>query len=63
MPKEYLSVKQAAEFSGLSKHFIYKKCCMRALPMLKVGSRNLIPTKEFQAWLETFRVNKKGGKK
>ena len=62
MLKEYLSIREAAEYSGLSKHYLYKLSAKRALPMLKVGSRNLIPTKCFQAYLEKFRVGNKGVK-
>ena len=48
MNKKYLTIKEAAEYSGLSKWTLYRLSCRREIPMLKIGSRVLIPKDEFE---------------
>ncbi len=57
--KKYLTIKQAAEYSGLSIHTLYRLSSRRELPMLKFGSRILIPLDEFDKWLQKYRVTEK----
>jgi len=58
MDKKYLSIKEAAEFSGLSKWYLYKLSASGELPILKAGSRSLVPKKDFVEYLESKRRTK-----
>lgn len=55
MHKKCLSIKEAAEFSGLSKWYLYKLSACGELPVLKVGTRVLVPIKDFVEYLESKR--------
>jgi excisionase family DNA binding protein len=58
MKKQYMSIKEASEFSGLSKWTLYQYSARAKLKVLKVGTRTLVPIKDFQEWLESHeRVN------
>ena len=58
MNKHYMSIKEASEFSGLSKWTLYQYSARGKLKVLKVGTRTLVPVKEFTEWLESHkRVN------
>lgn len=60
MKKQYMSIKEAAEFSGLSKWTLYQYSSRGKLKVLKVGTRTLVPVKDFTEWLESHgRVNNK----
>lgn len=50
------SIKEAAQASGLSTSKLYKLSAQRAMPIRKIGSRVLIPRREFEAWLKSFEV-------
>ncbi|MGE5446038.1 MAG: excisionase family DNA-binding protein, partial [Ignavibacteriales bacterium] len=50
--KRYISISEASLCSGLSKWTLYKKSARRELPMLKVGTRVLLPKEDFERWLE-----------
>ena len=50
------SIQEAAQASGLSVSKLYKLSCERKIPIQKIGSRVLIPRREFEDWLKTFRV-------
>jgi len=63
MKKTYFSVKEAAEFSGLSKWYLYKLTALRAIPICKIGSRCLIPVEDFKNWIDKNRIDSKGGEK
>ncbi len=56
MEKRNLNIKEASEYSGLSISYLYKRSAKRDLPILKCGSRVLIPKRDFEAWLEKHRV-------
>ena len=56
--KKNLSIDEAAKIYGLTKSWLYKKSMERSIPLLKVGSRVLIPVADFEMWLETCRVDK-----
>ena len=53
MKKDYMSINEASEFSGLSKWTIYKYSAQGKLKVLKVGTRTLVPVKDFTEWLES----------
>ena len=57
MTKKYMSVAEAVAYSGLSIHYLYKLTATKSLPMLKVGSRCLLPISDFDKWLEKHRIN------
>jgi len=61
MNKQYMSIKEASEFSGLSKWTLYQYSSRgKKFKVLKVGSRTLVPVKDFTEWLESHqRVNNK----
>ena len=60
MSKHYMSIKEASEFSGLSKWTLYQYSSRGKLKVLKVGTRTLVPVKGFTEWLESHeRVNNK----
>ncbi len=50
------SIPEAAAVSGLSISKLYKLSAKRELPIIKIGSRVLIPRREFEAFLRTFKV-------
>jgi excisionase family DNA binding protein len=51
------SIREAAKASGLSVSLLYKLSAKRAIPLEKIGSRCLIPRREFQLWLSSHRVS------
>jgi len=53
MQKQYMSIKEASEFSGLSKWTLYAYSARGKLKVLKVGTRTLVPVKSFTEWLES----------
>ncbi len=55
MDKFYLSIREASEYSGLSKWTLYAYSARGKLPVLKVGTRTLVPLKQFTEWLESHR--------
>ncbi|MCB1179221.1 MAG: excisionase family DNA-binding protein [Leptospiraceae bacterium] len=55
MEKKYMTISEAAEYSGLSKWTLYRRSSRREIPMLKYGSKVLIPKEDFKNWLENFR--------
>lgn len=60
MKKDYMSINEASEFSGLSKWTIYKYSAQGKLKVLKIGRRTILPVKDFTEWLESHvRVNTK----
>ena len=61
--KKYLSITETSEYFGLSKWTLYRLSARREIPMLKYGSKILIPIDDFENWLEKFRckLNNKGG--
>ncbi len=63
MDKKYLTITEASAFSGLSKWTLYRHSARREIPMLKFGSRVLIPKDDFENWLEKCRckLNTRGG--
>jgi len=60
--KEFLTIMEAARFSGLSESLLYKLSAQRVLPMLKIGAKVILPKTEFEQWLRSHRVGN-GGKK
>lgn len=57
MEKKHLNIQEASIYSGLSTSYLYKKSAQRDLPMLKCGSKVLIPKLEFDKWLDSKRVD------
>lgn len=56
-----LSIREAAKVYGLTESWLYKKSMERSIPLIKAGSRCLIPVKEFEAWLNSNRVDGRKG--
>ena len=61
--KKNLSIDEAAKVYGLTKSWLYKKSMERSIPILKVGSRVLIPVADFEEWLASCRADKGGGQR
>lgn len=55
MERFTMSIKEAAEYSGLSKWTLYKLSAKGVLPVVKVGTRSLVLIKEFRDLLEKHR--------
>ena len=58
--KKNLSIDEAAKIYGLTKSWLYKKSMERSIPLLKIGSRVLIPVEDFEKYLDAHRVDKEG---
>jgi len=58
--KKNLSIDEAAKVYGLTKSWLYKKSMSRSIPLLKIGSRVLIPVEDFEKYLDAHRVDKEG---
>ena len=62
MGKKYMSISEASVYFGLSESTLYHLSAKREMPMLKYGSKVLIPMDEFDEWLQKYRCKsiKKG---
>ena len=54
MNKQYLNIKEAIEFSGLSRTSIYNALRKGELAARKAGRRTLIPASELQRFLDNL---------
>ena len=58
MEQKYLTISQAAKVYNISTSTLYKLSARREMPLLKLGSKKvLIPVSEFEAWLQSHRVD------
>lgn len=55
MSKKYMTILEASEYCGLSKWTLYRHTSRRDIPMLKYGSKVLIPMDEFDEWLHKYK--------
>jgi excisionase family DNA binding protein len=53
---EYLSLSEAAEFTHLSKSFLYRNTSQKTIPFRKIGKKILFDRAELQAWIDAQRV-------
>lgn len=53
-PRFILNVRQAVDYSGLSRSFLYKLFATGELPRLKAGKRVLIRKGDMDAYLESI---------
>ncbi len=62
MEKKYMTISEAAKYSGLSKWTLYRLSSRREIPIFKIGSRVLFKIDEFDKWIQKFkcRLNTKG---
>ena len=51
MERQFLSIREAAEYSSLSPRFLYKKCQDRELRFYKVGRRIVIKRKDLEEFI------------
>ena len=51
MERQFLSIREAAEYSSLSPRFLYKKCQDRKLRFYKVGKRIVIERKDLEEFI------------
>lgn len=52
MATEFLSIKQAAELTGISVSTLYKLVCSRRIPVYKPTGKLLFLKEELIAWVE-----------
>lgn len=52
MEKEFLSIKKAAELTGISVSTLYKLVCCRRIPVYKPTGKLLFLKEELIAWVE-----------
>lgn len=57
MVKEYLNIKEAAEFTGLSVSTLYKLVCGRKIPAYKPTGKLLFSREELVTWVEQAKLN------
>jgi len=58
--KKNLSIDEAAKVYGLTKSWLYKRSSERTIPLLKIGTKVLVPVREFEEWLDQHRVDREG---
>jgi len=56
--KKNLSIEETAKVYGLTKSWLYKRSMERSIPLIKLGSRVLIPVADFEKWLDAHRVDR-----
>jgi len=56
--KEFLTIMEAARFSGLSESLLYKLSAQRVLPIFKIGAKVILSKKDFRVWLDAHRVDR-----
>ncbi|MCH7950918.1 MAG: helix-turn-helix domain-containing protein [Candidatus Dadabacteria bacterium] len=56
--KKYLSIDEASKTYSLTKSTLYKLSALRRIPLIKLGSRVLIPVADFEKWLDAHRVDR-----
>ena len=49
----FLSAKNVAELLGVSISSTYELMQEQGFPVLKIGSRKVVPKEKFRAWVET----------
>ena len=60
MHKRYMSIKEASEFSGLSKWTLYQYSARGKIKIFKVGTKTIVPVTDFIEYLESHeRTNNK----
>lgn len=52
MEKEFLTIKEAAELTGISVSTLYKLVCSRRIPVYKPTGKLLFLKEELIAWVE-----------
>ena len=52
-----LTIVEASEVYNISSSKLYKLSAERKIPLLKIGRKVLIPVLEFEAWLDSKRVD------
>ncbi|MBR5424341.1 MAG: helix-turn-helix domain-containing protein [Clostridia bacterium] len=50
----FLSAKNVAELLGVSISSAYELMQERGFPVLKIGSRKVVPKEKFREWVESF---------
>jgi excisionase family DNA binding protein len=52
VPKQYLDVKEAAEFLGLATSTLYSMVSQRRIPYVKMGRRTKFDRRHLDEWLK-----------
>jgi len=51
-----MSISEASEFLGLKKSTLYKYCCSRKVPFVKINSRVLFSREKLEEWIASHIV-------
>lgn len=54
--RKHLTLKEAAEYTGLSESYLYKLCSRQEVPFWKRGKRNFFQKESLDGWLLAHRI-------
>ena len=57
MERRLLSIREASEALGLSRHTLYSWVCQRRIPYVKAGRRTMFDTRDLDKWIERMKVH------
>jgi len=49
--KKFLNMDELAEYTGMSKSYLYKRVCNKSIPFIKLGTRTVFVTEVIDKWV------------
>jgi excisionase family DNA binding protein len=49
--KKFLNMEELAEYTGMSKSYLYKRVCNKSIPFIKLGTRTVFVTEVIDKWV------------
>ena len=49
--KKFLNMDELAEYTGMSKSYLYKRVCNKSIPFSKLGTRTVFVTAVIDKWV------------
>jgi excisionase family DNA binding protein len=49
--KKFLNMDELAEYTGMSKSYLYKRVCNKSIPFIKLGTRTVFVTEVIDKWI------------
>jgi excisionase family DNA binding protein len=49
--KKFLNMDELAEYTGMSKSYLYKRVCNKSIPFIKLGTRTVFVTAVIDKWV------------
>lgn len=49
--KKFLNMDELADYTGMSKSFLYKRVFNKTIPFIKLGTRTVFVTEEIDKWV------------